>query len=95
MNKVTLCGMCGKNYINADDDICLSCAEFDDSIADSIDEYLDLEELGSAGISDLSKGREWLKLILTDNAKQKNDVKWDKTAIIYEKENIYVKSKYW
>lgn len=74
MNKINLCGMCGKNYISPDDDICLSCAEFDDSIADSIDEYLDLEELGSAGISDSSRSREWLKLILTHNTKQKNNI---------------------
>lgn len=74
MNKIKLCEMCGKTYINPDEDICLNCAEFDGSISDSIDEYLDLEELGSAGISDSSRDREWLKLILTDNTKQKNNI---------------------
>lgn len=74
MNKINLCGMCGKNYISPDDDICSSCAEFDDSIADSIDEFLDLEGLDSAGISDSSRSREWLKLILTHNTKQKNNI---------------------
>lgn len=74
MTKIKLCKMCGKAYINPDEDICLNCAEFDVSISDSIDEYLDLEELGSAGISDSSRSREWLKLILTHNTKQKNNI---------------------
>lgn len=72
MNKINVCGMCGKNYINPDDDICLSCAESDDSIADSIDEYLELEELEV--LEDLKYKKTWLNVTLSKDTELKNNI---------------------
>lgn len=68
------CPICKVNYIHKEDDICLSCAEFDWEMAESIEEFSDLEKIKKEDIERLQTGSKDIKVILTQDTQIKNNL---------------------